>query len=577
MARLATRMFGIAATAAAVFAAAPAGAQAGSPTTCSATTAVAPSIRAESHTDAVGDIILSCSGGTPTPAATAVPTRTLTVFFNTPVTSRVLATPWAEPLLLIDEPGANSQLACQAADGNCTLQGVGGNGVAYDGSTNHPNVFQGQVSGSTQVTFANVPLDAGASGRVLRIVNLRVDAAALPMSVGATPVVAALSFSGGSPAISTPTPTVGFVQPGLAYSARTADGVAELSAPTALHACATQQVATLRYAETLGTAFKTRVAGGGNQNVPGTIYNSESDFFNTGLVGNAARGDLGSAGLADFGTRLKAAFDHVPTGASVFVPTAITGAHNEQFQLVAGETEPYSPVAPSGGGPAGTAGVAIAGGTGTAVWEVVKANPAGFDTADIPVYVASGPGSGTATVSGGFGPNVLGATVPSFAGLSAPTNLVTVAPCPVPGSGAGGAPKLSAVSLTNKRFRVARQPTPLSAKKKKAPRGTTFRFTLSTTAEVRIAIKRRASGLRKGRRCVAPTAKLKRAHAKRCKRFVTLGTLKRVNLPDGQNSVAFSGRLGRKALRPRSYKATLSAANTAGHPKGVTLSFRVVR
>ena len=110
---------------------------------------------------------------------------------------------------------------------------------------------------------------------------------------------------------------------------------------------------TLRYAEAFGTTLRKRTQASdptitAPQDTPGSIYNAESDFFNPLLVGNAARGNLGAAGLADFGTRVKAVFDHVPDGASLFVPTTLSaGPGKAQLQLIAGETGPYSPVAPA--------------------------------------------------------------------------------------------------------------------------------------------------------------------------------------------------------------------------------------
>ncbi|MBA3807915.1 MAG: PKD domain-containing protein [Solirubrobacterales bacterium] len=75
-------------------------------------------------------------------------------------------------------------------------------------------------------------------------------------------------------------------------------------------------------------------------------------------------------------------------------------------------------------------------------------------------------------------------------------------------------PLTLSASLTNKRFRVARKGTAISARK--VPQGTTFRFTLSAAATLQIAITHSARGLRRGRRCLAPTAKLMHKHAKRC-------------------------------------------------------------
>jgi hypothetical protein len=146
--------------------------------------------------------------------------------------------------------------------------------------------------------------------------------------------------------------------------------------------------------------------------------------------------------------------------------------------------------------------------------------------------------------------------------------------CPDSSPPAVSAPVLSRVRMTHRRFRVGKQATAISAKK--TPLGTSFRFTLSTAAKLRITITSTAAGLRDGHRCLAPSASLKRAHAKRCTRTITVSTLTRASEPQGADSVAFSGRTGQRALSPRSYKAVLSANNTAGHSKPVKLSFTVV-
>jgi len=136
-------------------------------------------------------------------------------------------------------------------------------------------------------------------------------------------------------------------------------------------------------------------------------------------------------------------------------------------------------------------------------------------------------------------------------------------------------PAITAASLTNKRFRVGQQATAISAKK--VPLGTAFRFTLSAAAKLQITITRSAPGLRRGRSCLAPTTKLKRAHAKRCTRTLTVGTLTRASQPQGADSVAFSGRVGHRPLTPGAYNAVLSSSNAGGRSNAVTLAFVVVR
>jgi hypothetical protein len=134
--------------------------------------------------------------------------------------------------------------------------------------------------------------------------------------------------------------------------------------------------------------------------------------------------------------------------------------------------------------------------------------------------------------------------------------------------------------LTNRVFAVGRASTPIvgfaAAKKhKKHKVGTTFKYTLSEAATVKIVIAQRLPGRRHGKSCLAPSKKLR--HAKKCTRIVIRGTLTRTSHL-GANRVAFSGRIGSKALKPGSYQATLTAANSAKQTsKAVTVRFTVVR
>ncbi len=135
-------------------------------------------------------------------------------------------------------------------------------------------------------------------------------------------------------------------------------------------------------------------------------------------------------------------------------------------------------------------------------------------------------------------------------------------------------PTITAASLANKRFRVGREATAISAGK--APLGTTLRFTLAAPARLQITITTTAPGLRHAHICVTPTARLKRAHAKGCTRTLTVGTLARAREPEGIDSVAFSGRIGSRALTPGNYRAGLSADNNAGPSNTVALGFAIV-
>ncbi len=88
------------------------------------------------------------------------------------------------------------------------------------------------------------------------------------------------------------------------------------------------------------------------------------------------------------------------------------------------------------------------------------------------------------------------------------------------------------------------------------PTGTTFRFTLSEPA-------------------TAAIDKLKKAAA--CRRTRSHGTLTSTSHA-GANSVAFSGRLGSRALGAGSYRAALTATDAAANSATAqTVSFTVVR
>jgi PKD domain len=144
------------------------------------------------------------------------------------------------------------------------------------------------------------------------------------------------------------------------------------------------------------------------------------------------------------------------------------------------------------------------------------------------------------------------------------------------------APRITAASVSPARFRVSKRATAISAKAKakpkaKAPQGTTFHFTLSEAARLQIAFTRSATGLRSGKRCLAPSARLRSRHAKHCTRTLTVGTLTRVNEQQGAGSLPFSGRIGAKPLAPGKYMAMLTASAGGLTSAPVTLSLTVVR
>ena len=135
---------------------------------------------------------------------------------------------------------------------------------------------------------------------------------------------------------------------------------------------------------------------------------------------------------------------------------------------------------------------------------------------------------------------------------------------------------LSALGETNAVFAVGPASTPLSGQTaaNRHRGGTVFFFRLDRAATVNIAIQSSAPGRRVGRSCRPDGRRLrKRPH---CARTLLIGTLAR-SAHAGLNRVAFSGRIGRKALKPGRYRAVFTATDAAGASLPRTLSFTVVK
>jgi hypothetical protein len=400
---------------------------------CSAQGTASNPLRAEGYTEESGDIVITCVSGAPLGLGTNIPLVNITVFYNTTVTSRLLGsalpsgqTP-SEALLLIDEPNTNvgatptsvagvtpisygstlPLIPCTTPATGCA-QVVGPNNAGYAtalmGGTAAPNVYQGVTSGNS-VTFYGVPVlpPSTVGSRIYRITNVRVNATTGGTAQGTTPVQGFITVSGAaSLPISNSQPIVGYIQTSL---------TASVSGAGSFNQCVSQtKVAsgTLVFQELFGSAFKTRVdaknnpaAGAGQlavsvppQNVPGVPVNSESNFVYAGAYGNG--GNI--AGLADFGTRLKATFNNVPSGVHVFVTAANIGANASAIAapggsggntftgdatvnqaglalMVNGETSSETvPTASTATSPVYSE-VTIVAGTGTAVWEVINTDP----------------------------------------------------------------------------------------------------------------------------------------------------------------------------------------------------------
>jgi streptogramin lyase len=151
------------------------------------------------------------------------------------------------------------------------------------------------------------------------------------------------------------------------------------------------------------------------------------------------------------------------------------------------------------------------------------------------------------------------------------------------GGGGGGtvdtkAPGVSGLGMDDTTVVVGPGATPLTGTAA-AKTGTTIRYTLSEKATVQLRFERKLDGRRvkkgKKRICAKPTRKNRKK--RKCTRYQLAGTLTRSS-KQGKNSVKFSGRIGKKALKRGSYRLVVTATDAAGNKsKAKRLSFRVVK
>jgi hypothetical protein len=417
--------------------------------TCFANAATPQQDRAEGITELVGDLVLSCTGGTPTAAGVAVPTVNITVALNTQVTSRLVGgtTNITESILMINDPGPGSflpiQQLCSATSTNnfaCATPVLGtgaggGKGITNAGGTLQyltANVYQGVLTATNQLTFFNVPVDPPGSAFLsngqtisptltLRITNVRANASALgaPTGFSTSTISESISTSAGIP-ITGPLQTVGSVFQGLVN--KTVTGVSGSttssttgylassgSAPT-LTQCSSRSLSSsnisaalveyINFSEGFATSTKLRYAASSTQeSIPGNSQNVEGGLV---LNGNPIAANGQFIGGADFATRVKLTFASIPAGVTVYVPTTLpsntvaNGAPTEVMTLTQGESTPFNPT------PAasvtnlptsfygGFAAVALTSGGGVAVYEVTSQQAISqntIETFSVPVLV----------------------------------------------------------------------------------------------------------------------------------------------------------------------------------------------
>lgn len=439
-------------------------------TICNSNAGVPPVIRSESYADLVGDYVLDCTGGVPTPSGSTVPQVNFTVTLSTNITSRLLNASanyaggiFSEALLLIDEPNravtpggtlvSNPILACDnnnettAGSNICAITSNGVYTATYNGTTGHPNVFQGRpgvaqnLNDSNIIVFNGVPFDPPGSQdngqpnhRYLRFTNVRANAPLVSTSFLLAQVVMQVNVNGStSVAINNPSQVVASVQRGL--QSLTNNGVT--SNLTRYVQCTgsggTDQSITFR--EGFPSSFKTRsfevtatngttsgsyvwngtsstlTASPVRQNVPAANYNTESGFTadyafavpspnppaGTG-TGTAQGGNSGwatasrltGAGVATQGTRLYVSFRNIPNGLTVTVPLTVTLTSSTNSSLTTGAARLVS-TASNGANTSSGLVQATSGTIGSsllAVYEIAFSDPYQVEDLTIPVTVA---------------------------------------------------------------------------------------------------------------------------------------------------------------------------------------------
>jgi hypothetical protein len=390
-----------------------------------------------------------------------------------PITSRFLpgsdgtGSLVSEALLMIDEPGsgittgATGGYGPQAPQALCTTAqqesqggsvcrafvGVDNSGqyqvaVKADGVTPAQNVYQGKIGdfGANSVTFYNVPVLPPAFNGVLRlfrITNIRVPVPGGSL-VGMLQAIISTSPSAVLP-VSAAAINIGVVGPSMSASVNASPAGGGNPFSTCGPVTSPTLTSQITFTEGFATSFKTRVvpggAGGGNttwvaeaqnllspvnQNIPGGIYggfasNSESAFILPALAFTDSTSHITyTAGLADFGTRLKAVFSNIPSGVTVYVSTTNsatvtipggTSVTPYAVLVAAGQTaeanndgSTFTPLTSVITGSDGLSAYPLEPdntGATAAIWEVVNANPGGIDSLTFSVYIAYGSTFGT--------------------------------------------------------------------------------------------------------------------------------------------------------------------------------------
>jgi hypothetical protein len=151
--------------------------------------------------------------------------------------------------------------------------------------------------------------------------------------------------------------------------------------------------------------------------------------------------------------------------------------------------------------------------------------------------------------------------------------------CPPGGTVGPPVPSLGPIHASHKTWRPGHKLASIASvghkHRRKPPVGTTFTFTLNTTATLKLTFTHRVGGRKVKHKCVAPTRHNR--HDRACKRTVTAGTLTLTGHA-GTDKIRFQGRLSKhRKLAPGTYTLTIAASNTSGRSRPRSIKFTIAR
>ncbi len=375
-----------------------------SPLVCNAS-AVPALVRAEGVTERVGDILLQCSGGT----AGTVVSGNLSVFLPVNITNRVDAGQMAAGTALVVETGDAPAIA-----------------------------FSGRVANQS-ITFNGIQFTVPAGGQVrMRITNLRANVNQL--GIAGEPVVEAHLAHSLSQATLVNNPVT---------VARTAASLSATTAPSGIPAAASPAP------EEPGIA---------------SLFAAGTRFTSTRLTEILPEAFQTRDETTDTGTRLMVRYSDVPSCARLFVPDVVAGSDavvptaggdlggtpsGGEYETGSGTLLLARVLSPNPDGSGGTLAytpgqdgpgtvsfdgareVAVSGGAGMVVYEVVDANPTRLQSAQFPTFVsASGCGlTGIIRQAVTYAPlssapaASMEAPVPRFAAVEPPSDCPALGDC----------------------------------------------------------------------------------------------------------------------------------------------------